>query len=1178
MSRVNCEVIMFTQKAQELVDLAKNIASCRGDNQLGLESVVAAMLEQVEATVLLAECLDTSPDKLPVLRKEREGDAAQTIPEKLPVAEPTRALLQRARELAAEVPDRSHPGLVDLRHLVCGVALSREACALLKSKPVSRETALKRLATWYEAETEVPRLDELTARLKALRAELLAKVFGQDHAVHAFVEGLFNAEVVAAADTRRRAPRALFVFAGPPGVGKTFLAELGASHLNRPFKRLDMSAYSGHQQNEALVGMAKSFHGAHPGTLTEFVEKNPSTVLLFDEIEKAHSNTIQLFLQLLDAGTLEDKYHERNVNFRDTTIIFTTNAGRKLYDRPNMSGVHSTNAAFHRKTILDALETETNPLTREPFFPSAICSRMATGYPVLFNHLRVNELERVVQVELGRICGLFERQYYKHLTHDELLAMCLVLREGGRADARTLRSQAEAFVKTEIFRFCELFKSERLEDVFARINRVQFCLDGKLAEMDAEVRALFEPQEKPRILLVADADLASLYREFVPGIEWRSSNSAEEAMEVLANEEMDVVLLDLWLGSSVSSQPSAVNPGVTLQHFDHAPVAARGLDKGQELLRRIHERLPDMPVYLLSLAESDVEGDGQGSVDEELFMACVRAGGARGMVVSHFIDGLVKGWEQQRDKFAADLIQVARRLYREKTTQRMGQERKVLMFDTAPQVDQDRREIRIRLRNLRLARAVAAADAGEVLDEVERPRTRFDDVIGATTAKEELQFFIDYLKNPRRFAALGLKPPKAVLLYGPPGTGKTMLARAMAGESNVAFIPASASSFVTIWQGSGPQSVRDLFDRARRYAPAIVFIDEIDAIGKVRTGGPGGAHGEEMALNALLTEMDGFTGPSADRPVFVLAATNFRVQAEDQEAPERSARTLDPALVRRFSRSILVDLPDTAARKQYLALRLAEAKGAKVSDSAIDLLAEKSPGMSIANLEQVIEAAGRAALKKGVEMNDDFLLEALDTAREGEAKEWSPEFLESTAQHEAGHTIMYWLSGWWSPEVSIVARADHGGGMRRCEAEMKRESLTREDMLARIRTSLGGRAAEILCYGPDKGLTTGAAGDLEHATSLARQMICRYGMDEESGLLASPELFKHAEAIGSVAYERVSNSANKILKEQMEKTLNLLGENRQHLEAVSKSLLEKNRLYRKDLEAILPPRAMRKRP
>jgi ATP-dependent metalloprotease FtsH len=1153
---------MFTDRGQAIIDLAKDYSFSAGAGELVLSALLGAMSAQSDAGVLLAECIGMSSEKLRDVCPTGIGTAA--CPGKLPLSDPVRAILVSARDLAAEVPDRHHPGLVDSKHLVCAVRMSSEACTVLDVQPCTREDALLTLAKWSEQEAHSPQLDELTERLRALRTELLTNVFGQDHAVHAFVEGLFNAEVVAGADARRQAPRALFVFAGPPGVGKTLLAERGAAYLERPFKRFDMSSYSGFQQNESLVGMARSFHGAHPGLLTEFVEKNSNAVLLFDEIEKAHLNTIHLFLQILDAGMLEDKYHERNVGFRDTTIIFTTNAGRQLYDRPNASGVISANASFHRRTILDALESEKNPQTGQPFFPAAICSRLATGYPVLFNHLRVNELERVVKAELKRFAGLFERQYYKRITFDALLPMCLVLREGARADARTLGSQAQAFARTEIFSFCQLFKIERIEEVLNQVDELAFTVESDSASVSPEVRSLFDPPSRSRVLLVADPDLTELYQKTVTQVEWRTSSSGADALRVLAEEKVDMVLLDLWIGSKVTSG------SLTASKFDHVPAATKKIGMGQELLRQIHDRLPEMPVYLLSLSTTSEEGDIRGSVDEELFMACVRAGGARGTVFTKYIGPEAPGSTAHRDEFGRTLVETGRLLHRERAVTQMSQEHKTLAFDTIPRINQKERRVSILLRNLRLARAIAAADAGEVLDDVERPQIRFDDVIGANTAKDELRFFIDFLKNPKRFAALGLKPPKGVLLYGPPGTGKTMLARAMAGESNVAFMAAAASTFVTMWQGSGPQNVRQLFERARRYAPAIVFIDEIDAIGKVRSGSSGAGHGEEMALNALLTEMDGFTGPSPDRPVFVLAATNFKIRSEDSDSPERSTRTLDPALVRRFSRALLVDLPDTAARRKYLTLRLEPDSKGRISQAVVDLIAEKSVGMSIADLEGIIETAARVALKNNTEISDEILQESIDVAREGEAKQWSPEFLESTARHEAGHTIMYWLSGWWSPEVSIVARGDHGGGMRRSEAEMKRESLTREEMLERIRTSLGGRAAELLYYGPNAGLTTGAAGDLEHATHIARQMICCYGMDEDFGILAVPELFKYAEAVGSPVYQQVAQAAAKILKEQMKQTSHLIEENRVHLDAVAKALQKQNRLYRSDLERLLP--------
>jgi len=1155
---------MFTEKTQAIIDLAKDHAYSSHRSELGLSSLLVAFGAQTEPAVLLAECLGLSTDKLQAYAGERP--ITDHCPAKLPLAEATRAALECATEYAQEVPDRSHPGLVDVRHLACALAGSREVCAALQATPLSREDSIALLTAWYDKAIQAPRLAELTERLRAMQAELLQKVFGQDHAIHAFVEGLFSAEVVAAADAQRRSPRALFVFAGPPGVGKTFLAELGASILKRPFRRFDMSAYSGHQQNEALVGMARSFHGAHPGTLTEFVEKNPDAVLLFDEIEKAHTKTIHLFLQVLDAGVLEDKYHERNVNFRDTTIILTTNAGKKLYDRPNESGVMAANAAFHRKTILDALETEKDPHTGEPFFPAAICSRMSTGYPVLFNRLRVNELERVVCAELSRVATLMERQYYMRVSVDDLLPMSLVLREGARADARTLRSQAEAFVKGELFKFCQLFKPDRLEEVLDATESITFTFDENPSELHPEIQQLFELNEKPRVLLVAAADLAALYHQHICEVDWLTATTAEEALEHLAQREVDMVLLDLWMGQSPHGSSA------TIQQFDHVPAAARGLDRGQELLHKVRERLPGMPVFLLSLAEAKKRQGAYGSIDEELFLACVRGGGARGMIVSQFIDEFLPNWEQQRDRFARELVYICRRLHRERMADRMGQERKVLTFDTVPHLDEDAAAVTIRLRNFRLTRAIAAADAGEILEEVERPCTRFEEVIGADGAKEELKFFIDYLKNPRRFAALGLKPPKGVLLHGPPGTGKTMLARAMAGESNVAFLPVSATNFVTIWQGSGPQNVRELFARARRYAPAIVFIDEIDAIGKPRAGRAGGGQAEENTLNALLTEMDGFTSPSPDRPVFVLAATNFNVN-DREESPRESRRKLDPALVRRFSRTILVDLPERAARQQYLSKQLRERASCRASDEIISLLAERSSGMSIANLESVIETAARNAAQQGTELTDELLEEALETVRYGEARVRDAQQVRRTACHEAGHTLLYWLSGYWPAYVTVVSRGSHGGYMAPCSEEAEKGDFTRSELLWKIRGMLGGRAAEQMVYGDVDGPTTGASNDLERATDLARKMVCRYGMDEDFGLLATPELMKYEGALSSPVFIKLNDAAGRILREQMTETLRLLKENREHLDKVVESLTKRERLTMEDLKGMLPSKA-----
>ena len=981
-------------------------------------------------------------------------------------------------------------------------------------------------------------LPELTANIRNMRAQLLSRVFGQDHVVHAFTEGMFAAEVLAASDEKRVRPRAIFVFAGPPGVGKTFLAEQAAAALELPFKRFDMTSYADHQSYMGLIGFEKSYHEAKKGTLTGFTRSNPHCILLFDEIEKAHANTINLFLQILDAGRLHDRFLDEDVSFRDAIIIFTTNAGKSLYDgqaRDNAAGVP-------RSVLLGALETEKNPQTGQPFFPAAITSRIATGWPLLFNRLQAHHLEKISAGEMSRMCGLFEKQYGIKVKFEDMVPTSLLLQEGGQVDARTLRAQTELFFKNEIFKVCRLWGEAHFSKALETIEGITFQAETDFAP--ADVHSLFHSSENPEILLYSSQDFAYSFRSKVPQYTVYATQDIEEALTIAGEKDIRLVLLDVSVRSTavaaigVPDRPFYELGGKTISipnaaKFDYAPITDSAISDGNRLFKALRERLPEIPVYLLET--------GGFRIDTELEMSFIRSG-ARGKLTVN---------REGFDVFEDQLSSICRELYMQKSARKLANERKAVSFETSPHLKHSGREVYISLRDYAIKRTVSAEDSEAVLDDIEKPNICFADVVGAQQAKDELQFFVEYLKNPKRFSAQGLKPPKGVLLYGPPGTGKTMLAKAMAGESDVAFIPTVASAFVTKYQGSGPEAVRKLFQRARKYAPSIIFIDEIDAIGRKR-GEINSGHGEEMALNALLAEMDGFA-VDPKRPIFVLAATNF-----DVEEGGGGIGMIDPALSRRFDCKVLVDLPNEEDREKFIRISLGKMKRHAVSEEMIKRIASRSVGMSPSWLASVMEMANRLAVKAGSLVDDNVLDEAYETVCHGAKKEWGIEYLERVARHESGHAWMNILAGNVPAYLTIVARGGHGGYMEHT-AEETGPILTKKELLQRIRTSLGGRAAEIVYYGGEDGLSTGAGGDLRQASRVAEALFCEYGMDDETGLYVG-----HGREQPT---EQTRERINQLLQQELEQAVALISENRDKIDRLVELLLKKNKLTAEEIEA-----------
>ncbi len=441
----------------------------------------------------------------------------------------------------------------------------------------------------------------------------------------------------------------------------------------------------------------------------------------------------------------------------------------------------------------------------------------------------------------------------------------------------------------------------------------------------------------------------------------------------------------------------------------------------------------------------------------------------------------------------------------------------------------------------------------------------FKDVAGADEAKQELEEVVEFLKHPKKYNDLGAKIPKGVLLYGPPGTGKTLLAKAVAGEAGVPFFSISGSDFVEMFVGVGASRVRDLFEQAKKSAPCIVFIDEIDAVGRQRGAGLGGGHEQrEQTLNQLLVEMDGF---GANEGIIMIAATN---------RPD----ILDPALLRpgRFDRQIVVDRPDIKGRQEILKVHV---KGKPISPEVeLGVIARRTPGFTGADLSNLVNEAALMAARKNKNKIDmpemEEAAERVIMGPERRSRVISDKEKRLTAYHEGGHTLVGMLLDNTDPvhKVTIIPRGRAGGYTLSLPKE-DRYYATRSEMLDELKVLLGGRVAEALVL---KEISSGASNDLQRATSLARQMICEYGMSPELG----PMTFGHRQDqvflgrdIGrdkdysEEVAAKIDKEIRKFIDEAYQKTESLLNENMDKLHLIADALIERETLEGEEIDQLM---------
>ena len=453
----------------------------------------------------------------------------------------------------------------------------------------------------------------------------------------------------------------------------------------------------------------------------------------------------------------------------------------------------------------------------------------------------------------------------------------------------------------------------------------------------------------------------------------------------------------------------------------------------------------------------------------------------------------------------------------------------------------------------------------------DKVKATFDDVAGVDEAKEELVEIVDFLKQPKKFADVGAKIPKGVLLVGPPGTGKTLLAKAVAGEAGVPFFSISGSEFVEMFVGVGASRVRDLFDNAKKSAPCLVFIDELDAVGRQRGAGLGGGHDErEQTLNQLLVEMDGF---ETNVGIIVMAATN-------------RADVLDPALLRpgRFDRKVLVDRPDLSGREAILKIH---ARNKPLHEVDLGVLARRTPGFAGADLENLLNEAAILAARRNQKLITMVDCEdAIDRVIMGPEKKnrvLNEEDIEVFAYHEAGHAVVSYYLPHSDPvhKVSIIGRG-RAGGYTMYLPETERYVMTKSKLLDELSDLLGGRAAEILALNE---ASTGAQNDLERCTKIARKMVMEWGMSEKLGPLTfgnprgedlvflGRDLSRDRNYSEEIA-AAIDSEVRSIVDECYEKAIDILTEHRDRLEALVEVLKDKETINREEFEAVMEGRPL----
>jgi len=918
---------------------------------------------------------------------------------------------------------------------------------------------------------------------KKIQQKLNEKVIGQEHAVNSLCQGYLTSTIEA-----QQGPRSIYTFAGPSGVGKTYLASQLQSELNEfektgyIFNTFNMEHYTGDEDVMKLFGSGVQYVNASLGTLTSVVRAQPRQILLFDEIEKAHATVIQSLLSVLDTGLTKDRTSQEEIDFSQCIIIFTTNLGQDILQN---------NPQNTELSIFDLLRQSENPSNKSKLSPEFI-NRLAKGFPILFSELKINHLVRLAEMQINEPNLSSVKIAYNWPKN---FASLMLQSMSPDISVRGLKSNLSKHKSMILNRAIPYFTEDGQE--------IDFQISIEESELNVEKR--------PIQLLLLDDD-----------------------SRVFDLVKSDQQAYEISLCTDIAALPHAIES----YHPDALLIDMETINKNKiplsDVISELFERNAKMPIFTYHIVEMDNNQVEQGLSHE---------------VREHFSLYL----NDFSGAFSTMLTRVEYYLNIERKLVNMQRRNEQLQYQCKVTKQNDR--YHVTYEKFSVVQLIRSIDLkGGDLFKHSLPTETLDDVIGLDRAKKRLVDVVNWLKSPEKLANFGVKLPSGFLFAGPPGTGKTFLAKALAGESGLPFFSVSSSELSGKYAGETTQNIKKLFATARKYAPAIIFIDEIDAIAGKRSSSTEGADRDRnLTVNALLTEMDGFT-PQSD-PVFILAATNH-------------PQLLDSAIVRpgRFDETIYCDLPNAQARKVFFT-RFSNKHEIIFTEKELAQLISSSQGMSSAEIEQVFRESIYQAIGDNKALTSENIKQTMIRVSYGLPSDHiilSKEEKCRTAYHEAGHLLLSKMLFPKQPIDFVTIEPRNGAlGFVATRAADEYESLSSIRVKHRLEVLLAGRVAEKIYTGSIDEVSSGASGDIEKATQLAMHAIYEGGLDTSVGPVNISLLTKFEES--DLLLKAQSAVTNWLLEAEKSVEAKLI-EHRPQLDHIANTLIEKESLIGTDID------------